>query len=97
MSPEQLRSSRDVDARTDIWALGVILYSVTELAVKVSMDPPDPLVDIDPAFAAVVMRCLEKAPGARFASVPALAAALAPPPSSTTSAARRLSGLAAMP
>jgi eukaryotic-like serine/threonine-protein kinase len=27
MSPEQMRSSRDVDAQTDIWALGVILLS----------------------------------------------------------------------
>jgi serine/threonine protein kinase len=50
MSPEQMRSSKDVDARTDIWALGVILFelmtgrpafiadSVTELAIKVATD-----------------------------------------------------------
>jgi len=76
MSPEQLRSPRDVDLRTDLWALGVILYelvsqrvpfpaeSITELAVKVAVDPPQPL-DVDPAFRAVVWRCLEKAAGAR--------------------------------
>jgi serine/threonine-protein kinase len=29
MSPEQMQSSRDVDARSDIWALGVILYELT--------------------------------------------------------------------
>ncbi len=28
MSPEQLKSARDVDARADIWAIGVILYEL---------------------------------------------------------------------
>src|SRR5262249_19598412 len=51
MSPEQMRSSKDVDARTDIWALGVIIYQLvtghvpfrgetfTELCLKIAMDP----------------------------------------------------------
>jgi serine/threonine-protein kinase len=90
MSPEQLRSAHDVDARTDIWSIGAILYeaatgrlpfegtSVTELAVKVAVDPPAPLTGIDPAYAAIVMRCLEKQPEARFQNIGELASALAP-------------------
>jgi eukaryotic-like serine/threonine-protein kinase len=89
MSPEHLRSARDVDVRSDIWALGVILYeatsgrlpfsaqSITELAVKVVMDEPEPLTHVDPRFAAIVMRCLRKPPSDRYQNVGELAADLA--------------------
>jgi len=101
MSPEQLKSTRNVDARADIWALGAILYeavsgrlpfggaSITELAVKVAVDPPDPL-EGDPAFVAVVMRCLDKQPGQRFQTVGELAASLAPLASETGQASAAL-------
>ncbi len=89
MSPEQIRSTRDVDLRTDIWALGVTLYQLltgrmpfggtqlAEIAVAVMTAPPPPL-QVDPTLAAVVMRCLEKEPEKRFANVAELAAALMP-------------------
>jgi len=88
MSPEQLQSARDVDARTDIWSLGVTLYQLlsarlpftgttpAEIAVKVATDPPAPL-DVEPRLAAVVMRCLDKSPDRRYPDVAALAAELA--------------------
>jgi hypothetical protein len=89
MSPEQIRSTRDVDLRTDIWALGVTLYQLlsgrvpfggtqlAEIAVAVMTAPPPPL-ETDPKLAAVVMRCLEKEPDRRYANVAELAVALMP-------------------
>ncbi len=90
MSPEQLKSSRDVDARTDIWALGVILYellsgegafradTVPQLYVAIIQDPPQPLkrTDVPPGLIAVIMRCLEKEPARRFQNVAELSMAL---------------------
>jgi tRNA A-37 threonylcarbamoyl transferase component Bud32 len=94
MSPEQVRSSKSVDARTDVWALGVIAYellagvqpfeaeTVTGLCAKIVADEPEPLRTIRPdvpaAFEAVVLRCLEKNAGARYQSVVELAVALRP-------------------
>ncbi len=94
MSPEQMKSSRNVDARTDIWALGVILYellagvppydaeTVPMLCVKVMQEAPPPLratrPDLPPALETVILRCHEKDPERRFRTVGELAEALAP-------------------
>lgn len=90
MAPEQLRSSKTVDNRADIWALGVILYeliskrhpfaaeAVTEIALKIAMDEPEPLVEAPDGLRAVVMRCLEKEPDGRFPDIASLSAALEP-------------------
>jgi serine/threonine-protein kinase len=91
MSPEQLKSSKTVDFRSDIWSLGVVLYelvsarkpfhgeSITELALRVAMDPVPPLAGgIPGSFESVILRCLEKEPQRRFKDVGDLAQSLAP-------------------
>ena len=94
MSPEQLRSARTVDARSDIWSLGVTLHraltgelpfageSMGVLMASVMTDSPRPLrasrPDLPPEMAAIVRRCLEKNAEARFGSALELADALAP-------------------
>jgi serine/threonine-protein kinase len=87
MSPEQIKSARDVDLRTDIWALGVTLYQMlsarmpfpgtqlAQIAVSVATQAPAPL-EVDPALNAIVMRCLEKEPEHRYQDVASLSAAL---------------------
>jgi serine/threonine-protein kinase len=90
MSPEQMRSARLVDARTDIWSLGTVLYellegrkpfeaeSFSEMCVKVAVDPPTPMVRIPPQLQAVVLRCLAKAPEQRYANMAELGRELVP-------------------
>jgi serine/threonine-protein kinase len=93
MSPEQMSNSRDVDGRTDIWALGIVLYQclsggfpyeadgVPQLCARVLTEEPIPLssrVPVPRALEAVVMRCLARDPDRRFASIQHLASALLP-------------------
>jgi serine/threonine protein kinase len=93
MAPEQMRSTRSVDARADIWALGVILYellsgkvpfeatTMPELCAMVLTEAPAPLrdkrPDTPPGLWAIIERCLQKDPAQRFGNVSDLANALA--------------------
>jgi serine/threonine-protein kinase len=94
MSPEQMSSSRNVDMRTDIWALGVILYetltgrvpfeaeTMPQLCGMILQDPPRPIQELRPdlpqALQQVLLRCLEKDRERRWNNVAELAFALVP-------------------
>jgi eukaryotic-like serine/threonine-protein kinase len=94
MSPEQLTGSVDIDPRTDVFALGVVLFqgltgklpfdgpTLEALAVRILAGVPTPIEslrpDLPPPLVAVVARALAPQPALRFPSAQALADALGP-------------------
>jgi serine/threonine-protein kinase len=92
MAPEQVKSSKHVDARCDLWALGVILHrlltgelpfsgsTAMAMAASVMADEPAPIdpVRVPPGLIAVVARALQKDPQARPRDAREMAEALAP-------------------
>ncbi len=94
MSPEQFEGAAKVDALTDIWAVGVLLYrgltgvmpfqgtTLGELLMQVTSHTPRPPVELvptlDPALSEIVMRCLARAKTERPGSAQALHSLLGP-------------------
>jgi tRNA A-37 threonylcarbamoyl transferase component Bud32 len=92
MSPEQIQSPLSVDARSDVWSLGVLLYEMlcgrrpfaatraAEMMDKICNDVAVPLnrivADVPESLVEVVARCLKQDPQARYADARELAYAL---------------------
>ena len=95
MSPEQVRSAKDTDARTDLWAAGVLFYQVlngrqafvapTEFArlAQILGAAPEPLEPEVAGFAPFFERALQKDRNLRFQTAQEMSQALAAGPTST--------------
>jgi serine/threonine protein kinase len=94
MSPEQLQLPQDIDARSDVWALGAVLYEVltgrpafeggspleicSNILSKRPIAPSAIRQDLPPGLSEVVERCLSRDRAARYADMAELCEALAP-------------------
>ncbi len=100
MAPEQAKGQNSaVDARTDVFALGAIVYemisgqpafageNLAEVVFKVVYEQPRPLLELAPGAPAsvrtAIQRAMEKEAGARFADVPTMIEALTGKPLAT--------------
>jgi serine/threonine protein kinase len=94
VAPEQLNNSKAVNARADVWALGVLMYEmlarrlpfssplVPKLLLMIAREDPPPLASLAPQVPTelvhIVHRCLFKDPSLRFSDAINLGVALKP-------------------
>jgi serine/threonine-protein kinase len=104
MSPEQLRASKDVDARSDVWSVGVTLFylltkrvpfeaeGIGEIAAKILYAEPLALSlfapDLPTELETLILACLKKDPHERIGSIGELIGRLAEFRGPTLSAGR---------
>jgi eukaryotic-like serine/threonine-protein kinase len=94
MAPEQISGAANADARTDLWAIGAVLYkaitgedaftgdSVPAVLIAIASGTPAPIESlvegVPPGLSAVILRCLTREPDERYQSAKELVQALQP-------------------
>ena len=80
MSPEQIKNSRDVDARADIYSVGVMLYEILTGSVPTGVPKPASQItkDVPPALDKIVAKCVDPDPRERYQSASELRQAFQP-------------------